>query len=114
MSHNWYWVREYVNFTKYIVDSYGQVGNQHHVVHSIPTYSIRSDRNTGFPSEVRTIGDLKKNLVCTSEWYQHLQPSQLTVYNQNEDIEFPDHMTLEEAIKLHPVFFGINAFHVKG
>jgi hypothetical protein len=114
MSHKFYWVREYVKFTKYIVDSYGQVGNQNHVVHSIPTYSERSDRKIGFPSEIRTIGDLKKNLVRTSECYQHLQPSQLTVYNIHEDIEFPDHMTLEEANNIPLVGYNYNAFHVKG
>ena len=114
MSHKFYWVREYVKFTKYIVDSYGQVGNQNHVVHSIPNLlSERSDCKIGFGPEVRTIGDLKKSIV-RSEWYQHLQPSQLTVYNIHEDIEFPDHMTLEEADNLPLVGYNYNAFHVIG
>lgn len=108
MSHNFYWVREYTIFTNYIVDSFGQVGNQRHYVHSIGLKDKRSDRKIGFPSEIRTIGDLKKNLVRTSEWYKLLQPSQLSIYNKHEDIEFPDHMTLEEAYKKADY-----AFHVK-
>jgi hypothetical protein len=114
MSSNWYWVREYTISTKHIVDSYGQVGNQHHVVHSIPLLSQRYESKMGFRSAESTIGDLKKRLVCNSEWYQHLQPSQLKVYNIHENIEFPDHMTLKEADKLPLVGYNHNAFHVKG
>jgi len=109
-----YWVSEYTNHTKHIVDTYGQIGNQWGVVHSIPTESKRSDCQIGlYPKS--TIGDLKKQLASSSEWYQHLSPSQLKVYNKQENFEFPDHMTLEEADKLYPAdVFNHNAFHVKG
>lgn len=102
------WIREYTYYTKHIVDTYGQIGNQWGVVHSIPTESKRSDFQVGLDPK-STIGDLKKWRARSSEWYQHLSPSQLKVYNKHENIEFPDHMTIEEADKK-----ADNAFHVKG
>jgi hypothetical protein len=107
MSSNWYWVREYTIFTNHIVDSYGQVGNQRHIVHSIGLKDKRSDCQMSIDPK-STIGDLKKRLVRNSEWYKLLQPYQLNIYNKHENIEFPDHMTIEEAYKEADY-----AFHVK-
>ena len=107
MSSNWYWVREYTMYTHHIVNSYGQVGNQHHTVHSIGLKDKRSDGQMSIDPK-STIGDLKKRLVRNSEWYKLLQPYQLSIYNKYESIEFPDHMTIEEADKK-----ADNAFYVK-